>query len=85
MNKRDAVLNLIEGGSTPGYTPAAFFLHFDPAFHRGQAAVDKHLEFFQATRMDFVKIQYEQRQPTHAPNPARRRLGQYAALRARVL
>ena len=67
MNKRDAVLSLIEGGSTSGYTPAAFFLHFDPAFHRGQAAVDKHLEFFQSTRMDFVKIQYEQRQPPHAP------------------
>ena len=67
MNKRDAVLNLLEGGATSGYTPAAFFLHFDPAFHHGQAAVDKHLEFFQATRMDLVKIQYEQRQPPHAP------------------
>jgi uroporphyrinogen decarboxylase len=67
MNKREAVLSLIEGGDTPGYTPAAFFLHFDPAFHRGQAAVDKHLEFFRATDMDFVKIQYEQRQPPHAP------------------
>ena len=67
MNKRDAVLSQIQGGSTPGYTPAAFFLHFDPAFHRGQAAVDKHLEFFHATGMDFVKIQYEQRQPPHTP------------------
>jgi uroporphyrinogen decarboxylase len=67
MNKRDAVLNLIAGGRQEGYTPAAFFLHFDPAFHRGQAAVDKHLEFFRATDMDFVKIQYEQRQPPHAP------------------
>jgi uroporphyrinogen decarboxylase len=67
MNKRDAVLSLIHGSPTPGYVPAAFFLHFDPAFHRGQAAVDKHLDFFRATGMDFVKIQYEQRQPPHTP------------------
>jgi uroporphyrinogen decarboxylase len=39
--------------------PAAFFLHFDPAFRRGQAAVDRHMEYFRATGMDFVKIQYE--------------------------
>jgi uroporphyrinogen decarboxylase len=67
MNKRDAVLSLIDGSPTPGYVPAVFFLHFDPAFHRGQAAVDKHLDFFRATGMDFVKIQYEQRQPPHTP------------------
>jgi uroporphyrinogen decarboxylase len=66
MNKRDRMLSLIEG-SQPDCTPAAFFLHFDPAFHRGQAAVDQHLAFFHATDMDFVKIQYEQRQPPHAP------------------
>jgi uroporphyrinogen decarboxylase len=75
MNKRDAVLNLAQrghqagagAGGQDGYTPAAFFLHFDEAFHRGDAAVAKHLEFFHATGMDFVKIQYEQRQPPHAP------------------
>jgi len=66
MNKRDVMLSLANGEQPP-YTPAAFFLHFDPAFHRGQAAVDKHLEFFRATDMDFVKVQYEQRQPPHAP------------------
>ena len=37
--------------------PAAFFLHFDQAYHRGRAAVDKHLEFFRATGMDIVKSQ----------------------------
>jgi uroporphyrinogen decarboxylase len=66
MNKREAVLSLLEGGRHEGYTPAAFFLHFDPEFHRGQAAVEQHLAFFRATDMDFVKIQYEQRQPPHA-------------------
>jgi uroporphyrinogen decarboxylase len=39
--------------------PAGFFLHFPPAYHRGQAAVEKHLEYFRYTGMDFVKIQYE--------------------------
>ncbi len=58
MNKREAVLGLLEGRAP--YTPAAFFLHFDPAHQRGQAAVAKHLEYFRYTGMDFVKIQYEQ-------------------------
>lgn len=59
MNKRDAVLSLLETSQAPSYIPAAFFLHFDPIYHAGQAAVDKHLEYFRATGMDFVKIQYE--------------------------
>ncbi|HMN59981.1 MAG TPA: uroporphyrinogen decarboxylase family protein [Anaerolinea sp.] len=59
MNKRDAVLSLLDGGSPPAAIPAAFFLHFDPAFHRGEAAVRKHMEYFRHTGMDFVKIQYE--------------------------
>jgi uroporphyrinogen decarboxylase len=58
MNKRDAILGLADGHEPP-YIPAAFFLHFPPAFHSGQAAVDKHLEFYRYTGMDFVKIQYE--------------------------
>lgn len=59
MNKRDVVLSLLNPNQKPDYTPAAFFLHFDPAYHKGQAAVDKHLEYFHYTGMDFVKIQYE--------------------------
>jgi uroporphyrinogen decarboxylase len=59
MSKRDLVLSLLDPAHTPTYTPAAFFLHFDPSCHRGQAAVDKHLEYFHYTGMDFVKIQYE--------------------------
>lgn len=66
MNKRDAVLSLVTPGFTPSYTPAAFFLHFDPRYHRGQAAVDKHLEYFRYTGMDLVKIQYERTFP-HLP------------------
>jgi uroporphyrinogen decarboxylase len=66
VNKRDRVLSLLTSGGTPDYVPAAFFLHFDQAYHRGQAAVDKHLAFFRYTDMDFVKIQFE------APFPPRR-------------
>ncbi len=59
MNKRDVVLSLKNPDIPSAYIPAAFFLHFDPHYHRGQAAIDKHLEFFDYTKMDFVKIQYE--------------------------
>src|SRR5512142_1366689 len=67
MNRRDTLLSLIDGVASPDYIPAAFFLHFDSAYHQGQAAIDKHLEFFRATGMDFVKIQYEQGFPSSAP------------------
>jgi uroporphyrinogen decarboxylase len=63
MNKRDVVLSLLGASRKPDYIPAAFFLHFDPLYQRGQAAVDKHLEYFRYTGMDFVKIQYEHKFP----------------------
>ena len=63
MNKRDAVLSVLDPSQKPAYIPAAFFLHFDPVYHHGQAAVDKHMEYFDATGMDFVKIQYERTFP----------------------
>ena len=63
MNKREAVLSLLDRGDRQGLVPAAFFLHFDPSCHFGQAAVDRHLEYFRATGMDFVKVQYEGRFP----------------------
>src|SRR5512138_2526961 len=66
MNKRDAILNLI-GNSAPDYVPAAFFLHFGSGYEQGQSAIDKHLEFFRFTGMDFVKIQYEQSLPPAPP------------------
>jgi len=66
MNKRDTVLSLVDSQTPPAYVPAAFFMHFDPVYHQGQAAIDRHLEFFRATGMDFVKIQYEQSVPPAA-------------------
>jgi len=59
MNKRDLLLSLLDRNKKAEYIPAAFFLHFDQVYHRGQAAVDKHLEYSRYTGMDFVKIQFE--------------------------
>ena len=63
VSKRDAVLALLDGRANQPYIPAAFFIHFDPAFHFGPPAVQKHLEYFRATGMDVVKIQYERAFP----------------------
>lgn len=62
-SRRQALLDLASGRK-PDYTPAGFFLHFAPEFHRGSAAVDKHEEFFRATDMDIVKIQFELPMPS---------------------
>jgi len=48
------VLNL---QAKPGYIPAAFFMHFGV---RGDAAVKAHRNYFHATGMDFVKIQFDE-------------------------
>ncbi len=64
MNKREMVLGLLDGSKKQEHIPAAFFLHFGEIYQRGQAAVDKHLEYFRYTGMDFVKIQYENKFPT---------------------
>jgi uroporphyrinogen decarboxylase len=64
MNKRDVILGLADASRSLPYIPAAFFLHFPAAFHFGRAAVEKHLEYFRYTGMDFVKIQYERAFPS---------------------
>jgi len=67
MNKCDTVLSLVHSPTPSASIPAAFFMHFDRAYHLGQAAIDKHLAFFRATGMDVVKIQYEQTVPPAPP------------------
>ena len=68
MNKRERMLQLVNGaGELQGpldYTPAAFFLHFDAEHHRGRPAIEKHLEFFRATDMDFQRRRLQQGFPT---------------------
>jgi uroporphyrinogen decarboxylase len=56
-NKREKVLAVLDQSKPNGYVPAAFFLHFNDKL--GQGAIDSHLQFFRATNMDFVKVQYE--------------------------
>jgi uroporphyrinogen decarboxylase len=66
MRKCDIMLSFVGGAAPAGYTPAAFFLHFGSQYHRGQAAIDRHLQFFRHTGMDFVKVQFEQEMPRRA-------------------
>ena len=62
-SKRDLVMQVMENPSKPGYIHAGFFMHFGV---RGDAALKAHLDYFHATGMDFVKIQYdEQTFPAH--------------------
>lgn len=58
--RRQRMLDWLAGKTDPHYTPAAFFLHFGAEFKNGLPAARRHLEFFQQTGMDFVKIQFEQ-------------------------
>ena len=55
MNNRERMLSLLETEGRWPFVPAAFFLHFPADCHRGQAAVDKHLEFFRHTGMDWSR------------------------------
>jgi uroporphyrinogen decarboxylase len=64
IDKRAALLNLLDPGARQSYIPAGFFIHFDKAYYQGPQAVEKHLEFYRSTGMDFVKIQYENRFPS---------------------
>lgn len=56
-NKRELVLSVLDQSKPNQYVPAAFFLHFDNKL--GAKAVQDHIDFFRATNMDIVKIQYE--------------------------
>lgn len=59
INKREVIFNLINGGRNGDYVPCGFFVHFGDGYRTGDAAVKRHLDYFQAIDMDFVKIQYE--------------------------
>ena len=63
MTKREAVLAVAEPNRPQTYIPAAFFMHFEPEYHEGRPAVEKHIEFFRYTNMDLAKIQYERKFP----------------------
>ncbi|MGN1229711.1 MAG: uroporphyrinogen decarboxylase family protein [Prevotella sp.] len=56
-NKRELIYQVLDQSRPNDYVPAAFFLHFKDKL--GLKAVQEHVEFFKATNMDIVKIQYE--------------------------
>jgi len=58
-SKRDLMMQVLDMSAKPDYIPAGFFMHFGV---KGDAAVKAHLEYFRATDMDFVKIQYDEKE-----------------------
>src|SRR5208283_5498170 len=56
-SKRDLMADVLDMSARPGYVPAGFFMHFGV---RGDTAVKAHLDYFRATGMDFVKIQFDE-------------------------
>jgi len=64
INKRDAVLSLLNDGKKQDYIPAGFFIHFGNKYKWGEPAINRHLEYFRAIDMDFIKVQYEKEFPT---------------------
>jgi len=63
VDKRDALLEFIHGTGRQDYYPGAFFTHFPVEHHFGPTAISRHLDYFRATGMDMLKIQYELRFP----------------------
>lgn len=57
VSKRELIYQVLDQSKPNTYVPAAFFLHFKDKL--GEEAVREHVEFFKATNMDIVKIQYE--------------------------
>ncbi len=64
MNKRTRMLELLEKDKNWDYIPSGFFTHFGDEYKKGQAAVNRHIDYFRSTGMDFLKIQFEQPFPT---------------------
>lgn len=63
IDKREIITQLIAGSPHEWYVPAGFFVHFGDGYRWGDAAVKRHLEYFTAIDMDFIKVQYEQTFP----------------------
>lgn len=55
--KRDLMMQVLDMSSKPNYIPAGFFMHFGVT---GDAAIKAHLDYFRATGMDFLKIQFDE-------------------------
>lgn len=58
MNKKERVLTALKGG-IPDHVPVCFSLHFPKERAFGKKGVESHLEFFQKTDTDILKIMNE--------------------------
>ncbi len=58
MTKKERVLAVLQG-ETPDCVPVGFSLHFPESENSGEAGVKAHLEFFQKTDTDLIKIMNE--------------------------
>jgi uroporphyrinogen decarboxylase len=63
VDKRNAVLNLLYTKRKQDYYPGGFFVHFPKEDHFGPSAIERHLDYFRYTDLDFLKIQYELKFP----------------------
>lgn len=62
-NKKEIMDRFLDGTLDESYVPAAFFIHFGNGKTQGDAAVQAQLEYFLASNMDILKVQFEQRAP----------------------
>ena len=53
----------VAGTLDPSYAPAAFFIHFHNDQKVGDPAVQAHLNYFRESKMDILKVQFEQSVP----------------------
>lgn len=53
---RDVMMEFMDSKSGSNYIPGGFFMHFNK---KGDEAVKAHLDYYKATKMDFVKIQFD--------------------------
>jgi len=84
MTRRDAVLNLISSKKSSDYIPAAFFMHFDPAYHQGQAAIDKTPGIFSLYRYGFRQGPVRTDPASFQSNPQSGRLAAGSAISQRI-
>ncbi len=63
MNKKERVLAVIEG-KRPDVIPSSFSLHFPAEVKKGEAGIKAHLDFFNETDVDIMKVMNENLTPS---------------------
>jgi len=55
-SNRELMMEFMDKDSRSNHIPGGFFMHFNK---KGDEAVKAHLDYYKATKMDFVKIQFD--------------------------